>query len=611
MNYIKKVLSLGLILFFSEVGTAQTYEPNVKPADARGVYAIWYREDTSILSIPYIKGGQVILQWAEVEPSEGKYDFTVMDEQLKQMSEKKKWTTVQINGNEKPKWLYKKVPVHPEKLSHQIQDDEGSLMYWHPVFINAYKNLLKAYADHLKNSKYTSTLVGVRMNFNALGTEHFPIPAEKRSLNQWKVPKGVEQGVEWTEKISEDYQNTITDEYIKDFKGINIFLRNNIQPEVVKKYNKELETGKLMLFHTSSEMEPRSTKAEPNFILFDKYCKSGQTLAYAEPWASAWGEHGGQIDPHWTGPSQWTYWRVLCDLNFGVSLIAVYTNDLVVAQSGMRRKGTDAAAYQAEFQKAYKFGALYAGYHASPEVSPGAWVAFRHSEINLMTKKELKEFTGNYSFLMKQSPPDEMIWENVINVGDTNQRFGAWAKTLPQGKSINLELSDLFAQSLKAKPSVLKVIYYDGKSGSFETAFEDQKIKTTLKGSGEWITLEFPSDKSDFIKNKNGANITITALTGDITFHMVNVERGTGIPSDVKNVTAKFDGNKASLQWQNSLDYDIDKIVIYKDDTVLQIQPSFKTEAIVQGISKNDINHITIKTIDESGRISKGVRIKN
>jgi hypothetical protein len=608
MNFIKKILFVAFsnVLFFSVQIVAQ----NVKPSDVRGMYAIWYGEDTSMLSLPFIRGGQIVVQWADLEPAEGKFDFSSIDKQLKLMKSLGKTTTVQVNGNKKPKWLYNKVPTHPEKLSHQIGDDEGTLMYWHPNFKKAYTDFLKAYATHLKKSPYLAMMVGIRMNFNALGTEHFPVPKEKRSLDQWKVPKGVAQGIEWTDQVSEDYQTMITDEYIKDFDGIKVFMRNNLPKEMVEKYRKKFEAGNLMLFHTSSEMEPRGPKPETNYGLFYEFCKSGKTLAYAEPWADAWGHHGNQIDKRWTGPSQWTYWRVLSDLNSGVSLIAVYTNDLRVAQLGIQRKGADVQKYRGEFAKSFKFGALYAGYQASPEVSPGAWVAFRHNDKNRMTNNELKQFTGDYTFLMKQVGDDETIWKDVINVGNENQRFGAWSKVLPEGKKIKLELSNLFATSIKGKSSTIKVIYLDStKGGSFEIAYSNQKIKTNLEGTRKWKTLEIPIYKSDFSKDASAAQITLTSLSGNTVFHMVNVERGNGVPSDVKNVSALFKNKQVKIRWQNSLDYDIDKIAIYKGAEIMQAIPAYDAEVTINNITKNEANQLIIKTIDEAGRVSEGVKV--
>jgi hypothetical protein len=56
--------------------------------------------------------------------------------------------------------------------------------------------------------------------------------------------------------------------------------------------------------------------------------RSGKTSAYAEPWASAWGHHGGLRDDRWCSPPQWMYWRLLNDLHCGVSYIAIYGSDL-------------------------------------------------------------------------------------------------------------------------------------------------------------------------------------------------------------------------------------------------------------------------------------------
>ena len=44
-----------------------------------GIYVIWYSGTASsadlYLSQPYIVGGQIVLQWHDVEPAEGKYNF--------------------------------------------------------------------------------------------------------------------------------------------------------------------------------------------------------------------------------------------------------------------------------------------------------------------------------------------------------------------------------------------------------------------------------------------------------------------------------------------------------------------------------------------------------
>ncbi len=603
--------SLPLILlglcFLSQHVFAQT-EPNVKPPAARGIYAIWYGKNKDVLNLPYIKGGQIAVQWADVELAKGQYDFSEIDKQLRQFKTENKMTTIQVNGGKKPLWMYDVIPHHPEKLSHQIDDNQGSLMYWHPTFIEAYINFIKAYATHLKQSKYLPVLAGVRMNFNALGTEHFLVPEEERLLSKWVTPNGVEPGTPWTPLTATNYEDRIASVFIDEFNGINLFLRNNITPETEIKYKQALLNGKLMLFHTSSEIEPRSAPMEQKYHLFKVYAGSGKTIAYAEPWADAWGYHGPKKDPRWTSPGQYIYWRLLFDLHTGVSMPAIYSADLDVAAKGKHPREGDVRKYQQSFNNAIKFAAMYAGYHASPIVSPGAWIAFRHNEKNI-SYEVIKEFTGNYSFLMTQLLPDDTKWQNVIRVGPEVQRFGAWAKVVPQGQNIRLQLSNIYATSLEGKPAVVRVIYFDNGKGAFETAFSTQHIKTDLQGTQTWKTLEIPVEKALFEKDENGAHITITSLSGDVTVHMVAVERGDGVPNEVSEISVNGSGKNFKISWKNPLDYDLDHIEIYNGEMLIKTVSSAQNEAEVKVIDRSRAD-VRIKTFDEAGRKSNGVGLK-
>lgn len=602
---MKHIFSTTLLALGCLAARAQS-EANVAPSPQRGLYAIWYNNDKTLLDMPVIRGGQIIVQWADVEPAQGRYDFGAIDEGLKEFARSGKLTTVQVNGNEKPKWLYGVVPHHPDAISHQIRDAEGTLMYWHPAFMQAYLAFVKAYADHLKASPYLSALAGVRMNFNALGTEHFPIPDDKKSLDQWITPKGVAAGVEWTPQLAEAYQNVVMDEFIRDFSGIRILLRNNITDEMLAKYRKDFEQGRLMLFHTSSEMEPRGIKLEHNYHLFYEFARSGQTLAYAEPWASAWGEHGNQVDARWTGPAQWTYWRLLFDLHCGVAMPAVYANDLKVAQLGQRRKGTDARQYQAEFLKSLRFTARYAGYHASPEVAPGAWLAFRHNEKNRMTNNAIAEFTGNYSFLMQQVGGATLQWEDLVNVGDTTQRFGAWAEVLPAGQWVGVAMSPLFTRSLEGKPSVLRLVYLDKGTRCFTVRFAGQTQTVPLGGSNRWKTVEWPLAATHYTTDADGAQVRIETGADDLTLHLVNVERGDGLPDEVSDAKAEKSGRTLHLAWKNPQTPDLDRVAIYNGDRLLLEVDAATESAELKNVAGSSLQ---LKTIDEAGRSSKGVAV--
>lgn len=608
MIFMKKRGMLYIIfLLLTHTAFAQA-EPDVVPPPARGVYAVWYNKNKDVLNLPYIKGGQVLVQWADAEPVKGQYDFTDLDNQLAWFLKENKMATVEVNGNRKPKWMYDIFPHHPVKFSQQINDKQGSLMYWYPAYVEAYSNFIKAYGAHLKSSPYLAALAGVRMNFNPLGTEHFNIPDSAVALDQWISPAGVTPGTAWTHALSEDYQNKIAAVFINSFSGINLFLRNNINVETELKYKQNLLDGNLMLFHTSSEIEPRGAAMERKYHLFKTYALPGNTVAYAEPWADTWGYHGQLKDARWTSPGQYMYWRLLFDLHTGVSMPAIYGSDLDVAATGMHLREGDQHQYQKSFINAIRFAAIYAGYHASPSESPGVWVAFRHNEKNI-DYSDLTEFTDNYSFLGKQLLPDNSTWKNITEIGSGDQRFGAWAKEISRGETIRLQFSELFLKNLTGKSSVVKVIYFDKGHGSFELAYNNIKLQKKLNDSRTWKTWEIPITQSGFTRDASGSNFILTTVSGKTIFHMVAIERGSGLPNDVKDVKVKKQDGKFEIAWKNPPDYDLDTINIISNNNVVQ-SVSAENEQLFINENLLAANEITIKTVDEAGRKSKGVKVK-
>ena len=80
---------------------------------------------------------------ARVELAEGKYNFTRIDEMLADLESRGLLTTIQINGNRKPDWVFEKVPYVDERLSHQVASLRGTLMYWHETHRDAYCGMLR------------------------------------------------------------------------------------------------------------------------------------------------------------------------------------------------------------------------------------------------------------------------------------------------------------------------------------------------------------------------------------------------------------------------------------------------------------------------------------
>lgn len=518
------------------------------PSPNRGLYAIWYGKNEELLNAPYIVGGQIVVQWADVEPGPGRYDFSGIAADLKKLTASGKKITIQINGNLKPTWLFSKVPVYPGKLSPQVRDPQGTLMYWHPTFRKAYTDMLKAFGGFLAQNPDRKNLAGIRLNFDAIGTEHMPVPPEAQDLSRWTVPAGADPFPAWSKEQVWLYEKEVVDTYVTYVAPqAKVLVRNNVDPEIEKLYRPLFASGQLGWFHTSTEAEPRSGEVEAQYRRFYEDCRSGQTVGYAEPWASAWGLHGGKRDDRSCSPPQWNYWRLLVDLHCGVSFIALYANDLSVALTGentAKSEGADKArpafseaqysetkerrGYQKEFDAAFRFAAKYVGFHASPEISPGAWVAFRENHEALAknakeTDRHLSFITGDYSFLMERLPDQT---QPVHNIGPENQRQGAWARVLSPTNKLELKLNPRFAASLKgAKVQVTYLDRSEDTGSPFQIIANQQVLNVHRLGSDRWETAELELPNGPLAADSHGAHIVVTAGTTPVYLHLVEVTR--------------------------------------------------------------------------------------
>jgi len=544
MNKLLLVFISTLMLSSSFAQNSATLSGDKEPklTGAEGLYALWYKNkpnENEFLEQPYMIGGQMVFQWRELAPEKGKYDFSKIAEELENFGRRKMYTTIQINGNNKPEWLYEEVPYHPEKFSVQVRDEKGSIMYWHPTHRDAYINMLKAFADFLKQNKNRKYLIGIRQNFNGFGTEHLPVPAQNIDLSQWIIPEKNDKSIEikpWSKQIKEEYEEYVLDSYIKLFDGVTrVFVRNTINESLEAKYKNQFLTGKLCWFHTSSEAEPHSTEVERQYRIFYEDCRSGKTLAFAEPWASAWGHHGKR-DHRWCSPPQWFYWTQLINLHCGVSFIGLYSSDMQVALDGTYKSGDvdykdgENGTYQKEFNETIHFAKKYVGYHDKPTKSPGAWVALRENDSILANNNQsagghkLSFITGDYDFLMKRLP-DNSYGKNIINIGPDEQRFGAWSRVLPAREQMKFTINQEFLKSCKNGKIWLKVIYFDAKGKDFSIVLNSAPHLVKCEGQNKWITKTIEIKDGVLSTDDKQTQISIQNGSEDLYLHMVEVTR--------------------------------------------------------------------------------------
>ena len=520
--------------------TGEGAEPKARTVDrlqteARGFYLLWSQgrpDADEIFQLPFIRGGQVVLQWADVEPAPGRYDFSGVDSGLAPFAARRQRATLQINGNQKPSWLFAQVPHVAEKLSVQVRDSGGTLMFWHPRFQEAHLGMLAALARHLQASPHRGALLGLRLNFNAIGTEHLHVPPALVAPEPWQAPAGVDRAVAgvYTDAVHDAYVDRVVAAYDRLFADwATVFVRNNLPEDLRARYADKFARGRLAWFHTSSEAEPRSTGLERQYATFQDFCRTGQTVGYAEPWASAWGEHGGGPDPRWCSPAQWNYWTLLLNLHCGVSFIGEYYLNLRYAVTG--RHGQDApvapdSVGPREFMAAYAWGADYVGRHNRPAESPGAWVALRENPVVKAANprvsdnsRQLARFTGDYTWLANRLGDDGS--QGVGPVGPATQRYGAFARHYPAGTVARIRLDPEFQRSL-AGNVVVRVVAMGAGAAAIQAGPARLKFQPQ---PDQWGTAEFSLPARDLPGGDDGAAVEIRAEGGELLLHLIEVRR--------------------------------------------------------------------------------------
>jgi hypothetical protein len=521
-----------------------------------GDYAEWYSGATP--DLPYVVGGQVVIQWSDLDKTSG-YDWEPLDKALSAVTLP---TTLQINATTHPSYVFDKVPyvdILPCSATPTTWPADAEVgdvdpktgcfrvaMYWHPAFQPIYTNFLAALADHLHKTSDGAKVVALRQNWNAFGTEHLTVPSDYRSASAWTRPPGVSEGSDWSAPTQYAYEGAILDAHVSSFfvggqAEPPVFVRTSLESEVLSEvspggstYASLFASGKLAWFTTGAEMEPRAGGGGA-YSVFLNYSASGETLGLAEPWANAWGIHTGINDHHWASPPQFLYWRLLSDMQLGISFVDCYGDDLDVALQGIY-EGQSVSEYQPEFDAAFRFASKYAGYAGRAAAAPGAFIAFRPLDP-AVTHYDVADYAEFISLLdpgattgvdardgkgVAIAPPYGVEGNTYFSIGPTDQRFGAWARSLSAGAAAELALDSTFRTHENAQlDKIVNVTYLDDVSGhAFAVAAAGQSLTVTLKGTGKWETATLRSTGS-FAPSASGADVVVTAKTGKITLHMV------------------------------------------------------------------------------------------
>jgi hypothetical protein len=541
--WLKILLKAGTCLLLSALA-----------AQAGGLYAIWYSREPQVLALPYLSGEQVIVQWSDLQSGPSSYSWGVLDSAVAANTGRP--FTVQVDGGTKPTFLFNIVPYVTNPGGNQ-SSDKYLLMYWHPTYISTYTGFITALAAYLDASPYRSLITGLRQNYDGIGTEYLTPVAADQPASAWTVPPGVTNGPDWTSAISYNYEQTVIDSHLSAFgtgtSSIPVFLRATTDSAVLTRhatgqpsgftYESYWLQGLLRMFHTTAQIEPPGAWTADEYSMFLNYALPGYTVGYAEPQADAWGSYGVGTQPaaRWCTPPQANYWRLLSDLNMGVSDIALYGDDLTVAYSATHQGANVGSDYQSEFDQAFRFTRKYARNPTDAAGSPGAWIAFRQTTTDVSPSDYNTLVTDYRRFITLLNPQDTVSLDARKNgvlapvvknrtvsgeytIGPYNQRFGAWARSIPAGNTAELQLDAGFLATVNSRVGAeINVTYLDNVAGaSFTATFGAQSVTTTLINTGLWQTVAIPVT-STLVQDSGGGNIAITSTGGAVTFHMVEV----------------------------------------------------------------------------------------
>ena len=99
-----------------------------------GIYQVWGNDSGA--TAPYVRGGQITLDWATIEPQRNSFNWSSLDSELKYYASIGKVATVQVNSTTKPAWLWNVVARCGTVQKQAVPQ------YWDPVYMTVQTELV-------------------------------------------------------------------------------------------------------------------------------------------------------------------------------------------------------------------------------------------------------------------------------------------------------------------------------------------------------------------------------------------------------------------------------------------------------------------------------------
>lgn len=487
-----------------------------------GIYYIWGNNRDVFDMTDYVKAGQVVIEWDELQASRGNFNWVDVDDRITNYTNRGMPVVIQINSSNKPNWIYgvssgvlhKCGTYNTSRFSWDIPHYWGS---GKALFMTLMEELLDGIADHMSHAPYKNKILGIRAAPNLIGTEQYDIHPNPSFGTVNMTHPSCDYESSWTIATSKKVYEDVIKLYNPIFlpAGIKPILRSVLFASINTSESLRTELlgmDKAYVFGTNGTPDA-SLAAVDKF--FHDYCVSGVTRGFYEALRE------NTIYDH---PLSWAYWRQLLELGRGISYVATYAADLQGALPGK--------PYQSEYRAAFDFTNKYAGTQHLPAQAPGAFIAFR-------PKYHSGDQYSNYDSLITLRNADGSLGgdnstvgigsdDGANIIGPTNQRFGRFARRTDVSSGKNtfyLRLSSAFVSSLSGSVNVA-VTYLNTGTSSWQLKWTGGLRTFTKNNGGRWTTQTVSVPVSGLKGDLSaGSHLHLVAVGGDTTFHMVEVER--------------------------------------------------------------------------------------
>ncbi len=545
--------------------------------DFCGVWGIWGGEKVSTNGRPWFKGVVVTVNWEDVEPEQGRFDWSRLDSKVASVAGKGLSVMLLVyHGTKVPGWVYAQVGV-PKVLTGEKRGRNRQLA--HPYYLHpAYKPLLTKLIH--ETAKHTAAyppeirrkIVGVQCPTGKSGD---PQPYSGPVLDkQYDIDAHGKEWIDWSIGMFQVYLDAW-----RDFKPPFFLLFKGPEPE----------SNEWLIHHAPDSWHKPHAVAQGY--------QMNNEMDYAMdlyPWTHAVKDgilvrSRGELDntenegKNWfnAAPDWNVYWSGLWVLTWGLDI----WNQLPGVLQDVRYAPT------------LSFVSRYAGYK-HPTDAPGAWVALRdaldaadlkrfpedkfgeyggspanlchnaerykkiaeackafgarlddpeHLDVNGLDTRHLCKglndvgcniWRGNYGMFMTQVAPDETS-QGYWRVGATNERFGRYARGFDHaaGKdALYFQLEQGFFSG--APPSGghlvrVRVVYYDKGTGAWALHYDamgnpnQTALTVRKKDSGRWqeVSVVLRDGRFSRAGKRNSDFSLVNPDDENDLFHLIEVEK--------------------------------------------------------------------------------------